>query len=83
MCDPLRLMSNAFYTLLLKKVYDYVELEIKLILYFLDLCNFYKNSTGQLSSSTFSSISEGAFLAEFPIDLFNFFKHQDIDSSSI
>ena len=32
-CDPLRLMSNAFlYTPLVVKVYNYVELEIKLIL---------------------------------------------------
>ena len=45
--------------------------------------NFYKNSTGQVWYYTFSSILQGPFLAEFPIDLVNFFKHQDIDSSSI
>ena len=45
--------------------------------------NLYKNATDQLSKSTSSSISDWAFLAEFPFDLLNFFKHQDIDSSSI
>ena len=47
-------MSNAsLYTQPVVKVYNYVELVIKLKLYILNLCNFYKNVTGQLSCLAF------------------------------
>ena len=42
-----------------------------------------KISTGQLSCRAFQPSSEGAFLVDIPVDLFRFFKHQDMDSSSI
>ena len=41
-----------------------------------------KISTGQLSCRAFQPSSEGAFLVDIPVDLFLFFKLQDMDSSS-
>ena len=41
-----------------------------------------KISTGQLSNLLFLANPSEHFLVDIPVDLFLFFKHQDIDSSS-